>query len=135
MFRLHPPIWTTCTTFFERQCVKNLGRGLPLPPHPQIDPIYTVSEKWTKSKRTATFFSEDLPLAVRWLLLTIAPWYRSRALTLVKTVRRAFRDRDPLTHRGEKSGHWCWTREGFPHSPLQRLPSLSLSIQQIKIEI
>ena len=69
---------------------------------------------------------------------------RSRALTLVKTVRRAFRDRDPLTHRGEKSGQcWtlvdesgqCWTREGFPHSPLQRSPSLSLSIQQIKIEI
>ena len=28
---------------------KKLGRGLPLPPHPQIDPIYTVCEKWTKS--------------------------------------------------------------------------------------
>ena len=27
---------------------KNLGRGLPLPPHPQIDPIYTVCEKWTE---------------------------------------------------------------------------------------
>ena len=47
--------------------------------------------------------------AEHWLLLTSAPWDRSRALTLVKTVRRAFRDRDPLTHRGEKSGHW-WTR-------------------------
>ena len=76
-----------------------------------------------------------------WLLL---PQDRSRALALVKTVRRAFRDRDPLTHRGEKSGQWwtlvdesgqCWTREGFPHSPLQRSPSLSLSIQQIRIEI
>ena len=28
---------------------RNLGRGLPLPPHPQIDPIYTVCEKWTKN--------------------------------------------------------------------------------------
>ena len=50
---------------------KNLGRGLPLPPHPQIDPIYTVCEKWTKnlgralppliwtkSKRTAIFFGK-----------------------------------------------------------------------------
>ena len=46
-----------------------MGRGLPLPPHPQIDPIYTVFEMWTKnlggalppliwtkSKRTAIFF-------------------------------------------------------------------------------
>ena len=33
----------------ERQCAKKLGRGLPLPPHPQIDPIYTVCEKWTKN--------------------------------------------------------------------------------------
>ena len=27
----------------------NLGRGLPLSPHPQIDLIYTVCEKWTKN--------------------------------------------------------------------------------------
>ena len=60
---------TTCTTV-----PKNLGRGLPLPPHPQIHPKYTVCEKWTKklgkalppliwtkSKRTATFFRETFP--------------------------------------------------------------------------
>ena len=28
---------------------KKIGRGLPLPPHPQIDPIYTVCEKWTQN--------------------------------------------------------------------------------------
>ena len=70
-----PLIWITCTTFFFNANVsKNLGRGLPLPPHPQIDPIYTVCEKWTKNlgralpplliwtkfKRTATF-SGNLP--------------------------------------------------------------------------
>ena len=60
--------------FFNASVPKNLGRGLPLPPHPQIDPIYTVCEKWTKklgrapppiiwtkSKRTATFFRETFP--------------------------------------------------------------------------
>ena len=65
-----PLIWTTCTTFLERKCAKKLGRGLPLPPHPQIDPIYTVCEKWTKylgralplkSKRTVTVFREIFP--------------------------------------------------------------------------
>ena len=53
---------------------KNLGRGLPLPLHPQIDQIYTVCEKWTKNlgralppsfgqnkKKTATFFRETFP--------------------------------------------------------------------------
>ena len=39
-----------------------------------------------------------------------------------------------MTALVDESGQ-CWTREGFPHSPLQRLPSLSLSIQQIRIEI
>ena len=28
---------------------KKLGRDLLLPPHPQIDPVYTVCEKWTKN--------------------------------------------------------------------------------------
>ena len=37
-----PLIWTTCTTFFERQCAKKLAMGLPVPPHPQIDPIYSL---------------------------------------------------------------------------------------------
>ena len=66
-----PLIWTTCITFLNANAPKLFGRGLPLPPHPQIDPIYTVCEKWTniwagpsppliwtKSKRTATFFRE-----------------------------------------------------------------------------
>ena len=35
--------------FLNANVPKNLGRGLPLPPHPQIDPIYTVCEKWTKN--------------------------------------------------------------------------------------
>ena len=67
-----PPIWTTCTTFFANMPT-NLGRGLPLPLPPQIYPIYTVCEKWTKnlgssppliwakSKRTASFFCETFP--------------------------------------------------------------------------
>ena len=38
-----PQIWTTCTTFFERQCAKKFGQGsTPPPPHPQIDPIYSL---------------------------------------------------------------------------------------------
>ena len=40
--------WTTCTTFLNANVPKNLGSGLPLPPHPLIDPIYRVCEKWTK---------------------------------------------------------------------------------------
>ena len=64
--------------FFNTNVPKNLGRGLPLPPHPPIDPIYTVCEKWktklgralslliwTKSKRTATFFGITVPYLVR----------------------------------------------------------------------
>ena len=35
--------------FLNANVPNNLGRGLPLPPHPQIDPIYTVCEKWTKN--------------------------------------------------------------------------------------
>ena len=35
--------------FLNANVPKKLGRGLPLPPHPQIDPIYTVCEKWTKN--------------------------------------------------------------------------------------
>ena len=67
-------VWTIFTTFLNANVPNNLGRGLPLPPHPQIDPIYTVCEKWTKklgrapppiiwtkSKRTATFFRETFP--------------------------------------------------------------------------
>ena len=44
-----PLIWTTCTTFLNANVPKNLGKGLPLPPHSQIDPIYTICEKWTKN--------------------------------------------------------------------------------------
>ena len=35
--------------FWNANVPKNLGRGLPLPPHPQIDPLYTVCEKRTKN--------------------------------------------------------------------------------------
>ena len=67
-----------------------------------------------------------------WLLLTIAPRDRSRALTLVKTVRRAFRDRDPLTHRGEKSGHSTggreWTVLDKRRFPTFSAPTLAISL-------
>ena len=42
----HPQIDPLYTVCEKR--LKNLGRGLFLPPHPQIDSIYTVCEKWTK---------------------------------------------------------------------------------------
>ena len=29
---MHPPIWTTYTTFFERQCAKKIGQGVSPPP-------------------------------------------------------------------------------------------------------
>ena len=32
--------------------------GVSPSPHPQIDPIYTVCEKWTKSERIAPFFGK-----------------------------------------------------------------------------
>ena len=64
-----PLIWTTCTTFFNANVPKKLGRGLPSLPIP-ILAQYTVCEKWTKylgralplkSKRTVTFFGETFP--------------------------------------------------------------------------
>ena len=58
---------------------KILGRGLPLPPHLQIDPIYTVCEKWTKSlgsapppiiwtkiQKSSYFFRETFPYPRIW---------------------------------------------------------------------
>ena len=60
--------------FLNANVPKKLGRGLPLPPHPQIDPIYTVCEKWTKIlgralppphldkiQKNSYFFSGDRP--------------------------------------------------------------------------
>ena len=44
-----PPNLDNLYHFFERQCAKKFGQGSPLPPHTQIDPIYTVCEKWTKN--------------------------------------------------------------------------------------
>ena len=37
-----PPLPQIWTTFFSANVPKNLGRGFPLPPHPQIDPIQFV---------------------------------------------------------------------------------------------
>ena len=48
-----PPNLDNLYHFFERQCAKKFGQGSPLPPHTQIDPIYTVCEKWTKNFNTA----------------------------------------------------------------------------------
>ena len=44
-----PPNLDNLYHFLNTNVPKNLGRGLPLPPSPQIDPIYTVCEKWTKN--------------------------------------------------------------------------------------
>ena len=63
---------------------KNLGRGLPLLPHPQIDPIYSVCEKWTenlgralpplphldKIQKKSYFFSGNRPLHIRSYYIT-----------------------------------------------------------------
>ena len=69
-----PPLPQIWTTFFSANVPKNLGRGFPLPPHPQIDPIYTVCEKWTKKlgralppphldkiQKKSYFFRETVP--------------------------------------------------------------------------
>ena len=68
-----PPLPQIWTTFFSANVPKNLSRGFPLPPHPQIDPIYTVCEKWTKiwagpsppsigqNPKEQLLFSGDLP--------------------------------------------------------------------------
>ena len=59
--------------FLNANVPNNLSRGLPLPPLPQIDPIYTVFEKWTKSlgrppssfgqnPKEQLLFSGNLPL-------------------------------------------------------------------------
>ena len=89
-----PLIWTTCTIFFNTNVAKNLGRGLPLPPPPQIDPIYTVCEKWTKNlgrappphldkiQESSNFFCESVPylallksstVTESWVLSTTRP--------------------------------------------------------------
>ena len=67
--------------FLNANVAKNLGRGLPLPAHPQIDPIYTVCEKWTKSKKTA-IFSGDLPQA---FINLLAKKYRE-----ISTIRKRY---------------------------------------------
>ena len=90
---LHYAQSTTWTTFFNANVPKNLGRGLPLPPHPQIDPIYTVCEKWTKnlgralpplnwtkSKRTATFFGRPSPREPSVLIISSHPIFCARFL-------------------------------------------------------
>ena len=66
--------------FLTPTCQKFLaGVTVPLPPHPQIDPLYTVCEKLTKNlgralpspphldkiQKNSFFFSGDLPLAVQ----------------------------------------------------------------------
>ena len=51
-----PPNLDNLYRFFCTPMCQKLRRGLLLLPHPKIDPTYSVREKWTKSKRTATFF-------------------------------------------------------------------------------
>ena len=67
-----PPLPQIWTTFFSANVPKNLSRGFPLPPHPQIDPIYTVCENRTnnlgralpsfgQNPKEQLLFSGDLP--------------------------------------------------------------------------
>ena len=71
---------------------KNLGRGLPLPPHPQVVPIYIVCENWTKSKRTAIFFGS--PSLRCWFLFFLIPWFFAGANRGLGTNIRAVLKRD-----------------------------------------
>ena len=80
--------------FLTPTCQKILaGVTVPLPPHPQIDPIYTVCEKWTKnlgralpplnwtkSKRTATFFGRPSPREPSVLIISSHPIFCARFL-------------------------------------------------------
>ena len=62
-----PPIWTTCTTFFERQCAKKFGQGSP---HPQYIQFVKSGQKiWAgpsppligQNPKEQLLFSGDLP--------------------------------------------------------------------------
>ena len=70
----HPLIWTTCTTFFERQCAKKFGQGSPPPsPSPNWPNIYSlwkVDKKFgqgppppqlDKIQKNSYFFRETFP--------------------------------------------------------------------------
>ena len=69
-----PPNLDNLYHFFNANVPKSLGKGLPLLPYPQIDPIYTVCEKWTKNlgralpppqldkiQKNSYFFRETFP--------------------------------------------------------------------------
>ena len=77
--------------FLYSNVPKKFGRGVPLPPHPQIDPLYTVCEKRTKNlgralpspphldKRTATFFLElSLTQSVRYVGIDLLGQLKSK---------------------------------------------------------
>ena len=90
--------------FLTPTCQKILaGVTVPLPPHPQIDPLYTVCEKltknlgralpspliWTKSKRTATFFLElSLTQSVRYVGIDLLGQLKSKEDSWSKQVPR-----------------------------------------------
>ena len=71
-----PLIWTSCATFFNTNVPKKLSKDLHLPPHPKIDPIYTVCVKWTKIwagpsplhldkiQKNSYFFREAVPNSI-----------------------------------------------------------------------
>ena len=81
-----PPIWTTCTTFFNANVPKNLGRGspsLPIAKLTQYIQFVKSGQKiwagpspplnWTKSKRTATFFGRPSPREPSVLVISSHP--------------------------------------------------------------